>query len=166
MALTLQRRPINGRRALDGRLDDQLPVGNVGPSAKEADRPPHIMWNMADALEADWNHKLRALAEAKGKYEQQREADRKMLDAGERAQVRALATDFPKLWQDPRTSDRERKRMVRLMLEDVTLIKDQQITLHIRFKGGAATTMHLPIPPNGPSDARLIPPSSRRSIVC
>ena len=38
-------------------------------------------------------------------------------------QVLALAHDFPKLWQDPRTPDRERKRMVRLMIEDVTLIK-------------------------------------------
>jgi DNA invertase Pin-like site-specific DNA recombinase len=101
---------------------------------------------VADTLEADWNQKLRALAEAQTKYEQQREADSKRLEAGQQAQIRALAKDFPKLWKDPRTPHRERKRMVRLLLEDVTLIRDQQITMHIRFKGGAVRTMHLPRP--------------------
>jgi hypothetical protein len=42
----------------------------------------------------------------------------------------------------------ERKRMVRLLLEDITLVRDDQITLHIRFKGGAAKTLTLPPPPN------------------
>jgi DNA invertase Pin-like site-specific DNA recombinase len=101
---------------------------------------------VADTLEADWNHKLRALAEAQTKYEQQREADSKKLDTGQQAQIRALAKDFPKLWKDPRTPDRERKRMVRLLLEDVTLLRDQQIIMHVRFKGGAVRTMHLPLP--------------------
>jgi DNA invertase Pin-like site-specific DNA recombinase len=101
---------------------------------------------VADTLEADWNQKLRALAEAQTKYQQQREADSKKLEAGQQAQIRALARDFPKLWKDPRTPDRERKRMVRLLLEDVTVLRDQQLTLHIRFKGGAVRTLHLPRP--------------------
>ena len=101
---------------------------------------------VAGTLEADWNQKLRALAEAQTKYQQQREADSKKLEAGQQAQVRALARDFPKLWKDPRTPDRERKRMVRLLLEDVTVLRDQQLILHIRFKGGAVRTLHLPRP--------------------
>ena len=36
--------------------------------------------------------------------------------------------------------------MVRLLLEDVTLIRDQPITPRIRFKGGGVRTMHLPLP--------------------
>ena len=43
-------------------------------------------------------------------------------------------------------SDRERKRMVRLLLEDVTLIRGDCITLHLRFKGGAHRTIQLPLP--------------------
>ena len=36
--------------------------------------------------------------------------------------------------------------MVRLVLEDVTLSKDEGITVHVRFKGGANRTLHLPRP--------------------
>ena len=38
--------------------------------------------------------------------------------------------------------------MVRLLVEDVTLTRDQKITLHIRFKGGACKTMMVPLPQN------------------
>jgi DNA invertase Pin-like site-specific DNA recombinase len=101
---------------------------------------------VADALEADWNEKLRALTEAQERYEQQCEADRAVLDEQSRAQVLSLATDFPALWRDPRTPHRERKRMVRLLIEDVTLIKTDQITAHVRFKGGTTRTLRLPGP--------------------
>jgi len=60
-----------------------------------------------------------------------------------------MATDFPRLWKNPNIPDRERKRMVQLILEDVTLIKDTQITAHVRFKGGATRSLSLPIPPPG-----------------
>ena len=101
---------------------------------------------VADALEADWNAKLGALTEAQEDYERQRVADQRVLDEEQRAQIMALATDFPRLWRDARTPQRERKRMVRLLLEDVTLIRGQQITLHVRFKGGTARTLTLPLP--------------------
>ena len=58
----------------------------------------------------------------------------------------ALATDFPRLWQDPNTPDRERKRIARLILEDVTLTKGKEITLGVRFKGGATTVLHVLLP--------------------
>jgi DNA invertase Pin-like site-specific DNA recombinase len=101
---------------------------------------------VADALEADWNDKLRGLAEAQEEYERQRQADRAVLDEASRQQILTLATDFPRLWQDPRTPQRERKRMVRLLLEDVTVYKGEQLTAHLRFKGGATRTLLLPLP--------------------
>jgi DNA invertase Pin-like site-specific DNA recombinase len=101
---------------------------------------------VADTLEADWNAKLRALAEALEACEHQRAADRRVLDEEQRARIMALATDFPRLWQHPDTPQRERKRMVRLLLEDVTLIKGEQITAHVRFKGGTSRTLTLPRP--------------------
>lgn len=101
---------------------------------------------VADALEADWNQKLRDLTAAQEEYERQRQADRFVLDEQQRAQILALATNFPRLWRDANTSDRERKRMVRLILEDVTLLKGGEITAHVRFKGGATRTLTLPLP--------------------
>ena len=43
----------------------------------------------------------------------------------------ALASDFPRLWADPKTPNRERKRMARLLLEDVTLRRDEEILASI-----------------------------------
>jgi hypothetical protein len=102
---------------------------------------------VADALEADWNDKLRAVTEAQENCEQQRQADRVVLDDVSRAQILALVSEFPKLWQDPRTSDRERKRIVRLLVEDVTLTKSAHIMAQVRFKGGATHTLTLPLAP-------------------
>ena len=101
---------------------------------------------VADALEAAWNDRLRALTEAQESYERQSQADRATLDEHRRSQVLALANDFPRLWRDPNTPDRERKRMVRLLIEDVTLLKAESITAHIRFKGGATRSLTLPVP--------------------
>ena len=103
---------------------------------------------VADTLESDWNNKLRAVEEAQQEYERQRQGDRRIFTEEERASIVALATDFPRLWQSPETPHRERKRMVRLLLEDVTLLRGHQITMHVRFKGGVAKTLHLPLAPN------------------
>ena len=101
---------------------------------------------VADSLEADWNDKLRLLTQAQEACERQRAQDRKLLDEQQRAAILSLATNFPQLWRDPSTPDRERKRMVRLLLEDVTLIRQDHLTLHLRFKGGAHRSVQLPLP--------------------
>lgn len=101
---------------------------------------------VADNLEGEWNEKLRRLTEAREEYERLQQQDRAILGEEQRRNILALATDFPRLWRDPQTPDRERKRMVRLLLEDVTLMKDGEITIHVRFKGGATRTLHLPLP--------------------
>ncbi len=99
---------------------------------------------VADALEGEWNNRLRALATAQEEYERRREADPLTLDAQLRARVLALARDFPRLWRDPSTPDRERKRMARLMLEDVTLLKGPDVAVQVRFKGGATRSLTVP----------------------
>jgi DNA invertase Pin-like site-specific DNA recombinase len=101
---------------------------------------------VADTLEADWNQKLRALAEAQEQYEQRRIQDRQVFNEEQRAAIMALVQDFPRLWRDPATEDRDRKRMIRLLVEDVTMLRGEQITLHVRFRGGAARTVTLPNP--------------------
>jgi DNA invertase Pin-like site-specific DNA recombinase len=103
---------------------------------------------VADSLEAEWNSKLRALTETQQERERQREQDRQVLSAEQRAAILALATDFPRLWRDPNTPDRERKRLIRLLVEDVTLNRAQNIILQVRFRGGAAKTLTVPLPRN------------------
>jgi hypothetical protein len=101
---------------------------------------------VASTLEAKWNERLRALTDAQEQYEQQRIIDRKILDEKSKELVHSLAGGFPTIWSDPQTSHRDRKRMVQLLIEDVTLIKGETITYHIRFKGGTCQTRTLPVP--------------------
>ena len=100
---------------------------------------------VADELEAEWNRRLRAVTDAQDEYERQRQADHAVLDDAQRTRILALASDLPALWQAPTTPDRERKRMLRLLVEDVTLHKGAQLTAHVRFRGGATTTLTLPL---------------------
>jgi hypothetical protein len=101
---------------------------------------------VADALEADWNLKLRALADAQEDYQRRRAADRLSINDQERQRILALATDFPAVWRDPNTPHRERKRRLALLIEDVTLIKQREVTVAVRFRGGSTTTLTLPRP--------------------
>ena len=101
---------------------------------------------VADTLEADWNQKLRALAEAQEECERQQRADRDAIGEQQREAVMALSRDFQRVWDNPNTPDRERKRIVRLLLEDVTLVRREQITVHIRFRGGVTQSFTLPLP--------------------
>ena len=101
---------------------------------------------VADALEADWNDKLRAHKQAQEQYEKKREDARAQLSDEQRAKIAAIARDFPALWRDPQTRHRDRKRMVRLLIEDVTLLRRNGITVHVRFKGGASQSLSLPLP--------------------
>jgi DNA invertase Pin-like site-specific DNA recombinase len=104
---------------------------------------------VADTLEAEWNHKLQVLAEARMDYERQRSLDRQVLDEDKRGRIMALASDFPRIWNDAKTPAREKKRMVALMIEDVTLTRGTEITMHVRFKGGLTRTLSVPIALNG-----------------
>jgi DNA invertase Pin-like site-specific DNA recombinase len=101
---------------------------------------------VADSLEAEWNERLRALAQAQQDYEQSRVADALVIDDKQRDRLFALASDFPKLWREARTSMRDRKRMVRLLLEDATLARDTKIHVHLRLRGGTTHSLVLPLP--------------------
>jgi hypothetical protein len=101
---------------------------------------------VADQLEADWNNKLRALRSGQEEYERQKEHEQKTFRAEQRQKILELATDFPKVWNDPSLPHRDRKRMARLLLEDVTLRKEEKVIVQVRFKGGALKTLELPLP--------------------
>jgi len=104
---------------------------------------------VADTLEADWNNKLRAQTQAQEDYEKHCRSDQQKIGEEQRARVLSLASDFPKLWKSPTTTDKDRKRLARLLLEDVTLLRGQNLTVQVRFKGGVNRTLSLPLPLNG-----------------
>jgi DNA invertase Pin-like site-specific DNA recombinase len=99
---------------------------------------------VADTLEADWNQALRDLQTAQDDY--QRASTQAVLDDSAKTRIRQLATDFPALWSDPATPDRERKRVARLLIEDVTIDRAENIRLHVRFRAGQTTTLTVPTP--------------------
>jgi DNA invertase Pin-like site-specific DNA recombinase len=143
------------QQELQGRLGeaDRLRKQQVERVRYEADLARQRFMNVdpnnrlvASTLEAEWNERLRALADAQEQYEQQRIIDQKVLDEKSKDLVHSLAGSFATIWNDPQTSHRDRKRMVQLLIEDVTLIKGEEITYHIRFKGGACQTRTLPLP--------------------
>jgi len=101
---------------------------------------------VADSLEADWNNRLRRLDALQQEHEQQRKSDQQLLAEDARERIMLLAKDFPRVWQDPRTAPIERKRMVALLLEDVTLTKRKEVTVGVRFRGGKTHTFNLPLP--------------------
>jgi hypothetical protein len=101
---------------------------------------------VASTLEAEWNAALRALQEAQQEDERQRQKGHLQMDDTVRAEVLALSSDFPSVWNNPHTTQHDRKRLVRLLIEDVTLTKTQDVTLQVRFRGGATQTLTLAAP--------------------
>ena len=68
--------------------------------------------------------------------------------------------DLPALWHDPATPMRERKRLIRLLVTDVTLIRTgEQITAHVRLSGGQQHTLTVPRPLRA-WEAHTTPPST------
>jgi DNA-binding transcriptional regulator YiaG len=106
--------------------------------------PDHRL--VADALEAEWNEKLRAFTLATEREQERATAERTVVDEECRKKILALATDLPRVFNDPATPDRERKRMVRLLIEDVTLTRRDEIAIDVRFKGGTTQSLRIPLP--------------------
>jgi hypothetical protein len=106
--------------------------------------PDHRL--VADSLEAEWNNKLRSLTEAQEQYEKQTQKQRLLIDSQTREQLFSLAADFPRVWNDPAVEPRERKRILRLLVEDVTLINGAVIQVHVRLRGGATRSLTLDKP--------------------
>jgi hypothetical protein len=99
---------------------------------------------VADTLEGEWNDKLRALAKAQEERERGRQEDQLVLDDAIRDRLVAMTTDFKTLWRDPSLPNRERKRLLAHIIEDVTLIKlpaEGTTRIHVRFKGGKTETL-------------------------
>jgi DNA invertase Pin-like site-specific DNA recombinase len=107
--------------------------------------PAHRL--VADTLEADWNTALRALNDAQAAYDKAREQHAGTLTPAQKDRIAQLVTDLPSIWNDPATPARERKRITRLLIADVTVTRTSDtITAHVRLAGGQHRTLTLPVP--------------------
>jgi DNA invertase Pin-like site-specific DNA recombinase len=105
---------------------------------------------VARSLEADWDKALTALATAQGELTR-REARRPIaLTAAERAAVLALGENLDGVWSAPSTTDKDRKQLLRTLLEEVVLTLAEQggsrrAELTIRWKGGVISKLTVPL---------------------
>ncbi len=104
---------------------------------------------VADLLESEWNVKLSELQQTRSECERRRAELHRQLGDEQRQRIVDLTRDLPQLWNDPNTPNRERKRMLRLLIDDVTITRGEQIELGIRLRGGATHQMTLALPQPG-----------------
>ena len=76
---------------------------------------------MARGLEADWENALSALAAAEAELARREAARPKTLSVDERAAVLALGNDLEQVWTAPTTTDRDRKQLLRTLLDEVNI---------------------------------------------
>jgi DNA invertase Pin-like site-specific DNA recombinase len=108
---------------------------------------------VARSLERRWEDKLRELAEV------ERELACQMNEPAlpSRDQLESLAADFPRLWAAPTTSDKERKRLLRTLLGDVTLFSEPhsiQLRIGIRWRSGMCEELMVRRPHSAPQARR------------
>ncbi len=101
-------------------------------------------------LEAEWESSLRAHDKAVQERESYAQAHMSMSDPELDARILALANDFRHIWNANETENEDRKRLLGFLIEDVTLIRnDDQIAIKLRLCGGRAHELppaELPLP--------------------
>jgi DNA invertase Pin-like site-specific DNA recombinase len=115
---------------------------------------------VADTLEREWNDKLRMLAGAQEERTRALQEDRLIVDDAIRDRMIAMTRDFKTLWRDPTLPNRDRKRLLAYVLEDVTLLKfpaEGETRIHIRFKGGRTETLTTQNPKSSAQKVRTRP---------
>ena len=139
------------REAIDGqwqmrieRLDYQ---GQLAQRRYEQVDPSHRL--VAATLEQRWNQALEETQRLKDDYQKYRQQQGLELSAKQQAELLAMAEDLPGLWQAQTTSAKDRKRMLRLLIKDLTVQKlraERKAILHIRWQGGAIEDLMIDLP--------------------
>src|SRR4030095_5729676 len=88
---------------------------------------------VARELGGRWNQQLRQVADLEAGYRREQERGLAPLTDDERAALRHLAEDVPALWATAETTMEERKRLVRCLLREGVLLRDDQP----RARGGS-----------------------------
>ncbi|MDE0458067.1 MAG: hypothetical protein OXI15_12310 [Chromatiales bacterium] len=106
---------------------------------------------VAAPLEAEWNERLRELEEAMRERQARREARDEELSAERIRRAEELAADFAQVWDAPATENVDRKRLLRLLVEDVTLTRDgYEADVGLRLRGGKTQALEPVLVPLNP----------------
>jgi DNA invertase Pin-like site-specific DNA recombinase len=106
---------------------------------------------VAGTLERRWNDALLQVEELKQQAVEFQHQHARVATPEQKEKVLALARDLPRLWHAPTTPAKDRKRMLRLLIKDITIEKSaepKQLLVHIRWQGGACTDRSVQLPPN------------------
>jgi DNA invertase Pin-like site-specific DNA recombinase len=106
---------------------------------------------VASTLERRWNDALLQLEDLKKQAAEFLRQEARVATPEQKAQVLALARDLPRVWHAPTTQAKDRKRMLRLLIKDITVekpLRPKQLLAHIRWQGGACTDICVQLPPN------------------
>ena len=104
---------------------------------------------VARGLEAEWEKSLRELETAKAELARREQQRPRTLSADERSRLLALGGDLPDVWQAPTTTARDKKELLRALLEEVIIAvhKDEYRShLTLRWRGGALAEIDLDLP--------------------
>ncbi len=126
---------------------------------------------VANTLERRWNETLLHLQDLKKQAADFQRKEARVFTPEQKAKVLALARDFPRLWHAPSTQAKDRKRMLRLLIKDITvnkLIEQRQLSVHLRWQGGACTDLFVQIPPSAAGRPRYRSPivDRIRDLAC
>jgi DNA invertase Pin-like site-specific DNA recombinase len=106
---------------------------------------------VASTLERRWNDALLQLEDLKTQAAELQHQKARVATPEQKEKVLALARDLPRLWHAPTTQAKDRKRMLRLLIKDITVEKaavPKQLLVHIRWQGGACSDRCVQLPPN------------------
>ena len=105
---------------------------------------------VASSLERRWNEALLQLDAVKAEAATFQSQKARVVTPEQKAKVLALARDLPRVWRASTTQPKDRKRMLRLLIRDITVEKlpdARQVVLHVRWRGGACTDTAVDLPP-------------------
>ena len=98
-------------------------------------------------LESSWNVKLKDLDDARNEYDGQAKKIESVRNERDYASVDNLAVNFSEMFQSDTISCKDKKRMVRYLIDDVTLTRDERsIRVQIRYKGHTTQSVVIDAP--------------------
>lgn len=112
---------------------------------------------VARGLEAEWERTLQELKAAEAELAQREHSRPRPLTRQERDSILSLGKDLERVWSAPTTSDRDRKELLRALLDDVTLKVEREKSnaqLMLRWRGGLLSEVDVPLPRSHPAPIR------------
>lgn len=103
---------------------------------------------VARGLEAEWEQRLRERAATEAELVRRENARPRALTPEERERLRALGADVGSVWAAATTTDRDRKELLRTLLEEVNVAvqrAESRAQLTLRWRGGAITALEVPL---------------------